>query len=61
MICGWHISSSVSAESTSAAGSATNADHRAMSCAVLASPAHGANALGSTTGSSTGTSVNGGT
>ena len=58
---GWHISSSVSGESTSGSGSATNADHRARSVAVLASPPTGFIARNSGSGSGRGTSWNGGT
>ena len=59
-ICGWHISSIVSADSRSP-GSATNADHFARSPAVLARPPHGASPLRSITGSGRGTSSYGGT
>ncbi len=59
-ICGWHISSIVSADSSSP-GSATNADQLARSSAVLARPPQGASALRSITGSSRGTSSYGGT
>ena len=61
MICGWHISSSVSALSTSATGSARNDPQVAMSVSVLAMPPAGASDAMSSTGSTIGTSENGAT
>ena len=45
MTCGWHISSTVSADRTAASGSARNAAHRPRSLVVDHSSAAGANAL----------------
>ena len=58
---GWHISSTVSGERIDGSGSATKADQRARSRAVLASPPQGAIARVSMSGSRRGTSWNGGT
>ena len=58
---GWHISSMVSGERTSASGAAMNADQRARSRAVLARPPTADIAFVARTGSGRGTSWNGGT
>ena len=52
MTCGWHISSTVSGDSTADSGSATKLAHRPRSSTVDHSSAAGANALPGNSGSS---------